>query len=94
MKAKYIIKATFKITGRGLVLGGYIEEGVIFPGDYIEFVAFAKTRKKKITAIEGLRKALDHTSNTGLLISCENEDEIDELRDWKPQNDMAIITKE
>jgi translation elongation factor EF-Tu-like GTPase len=45
--AKYIIKGTFKIIGRGLVLAGYIDEGVIYLGDYIEFNALDKIKKKK-----------------------------------------------
>lgn len=92
--AKYRIKNTFIITGRGLVLAGMIEEGEIFTGDYIEFKAFDKTRKRKITGVSGMRKADDETMNVGLLIECENENEIVELRRWTPQNELGIIGKD
>ena len=94
MGAKYRIKDTFIITGRGLVLAGTIEEGEIFTGDYIEFIAFGKTRKRKITGVSGMRKADDERMNVGLLIECENENEKVELRRWRPQNEIGIISKE
>ncbi|WP_079689756.1 hypothetical protein [Ohtaekwangia koreensis] len=77
--AKYIITDTFKITGRGLVLTGYISEGTIFIGDTIEFSALNKIRKRRIVGIEGMREAQSIKVNTGLLIQCESDDEIDEL---------------
>jgi translation elongation factor EF-Tu-like GTPase len=92
--AKYTIKDTFKITGRGLVLAGHIDEGVIYIGDFIEFNALDKKRKRKITGIEGIRKANPDKANTGLLIKCEDENEIDELRTWRPDNEVGLIFKE
>ena len=94
MTAKYIIKDTFKITGRGLVLAGHIDEGTIYIGDYIEFNAFDKRRKRKITGIEGIRKANPDKTNTGLLIACVDESEIDELRTWRPDNEVGVIFEE
>ena len=93
MKAKYKINDTFKITGRGLVLAGHIEEGLIYIGDYIEFDAFDKRRKRKITGIEYIRKAIPDKTNTGLLIKCEDDNEIDELRTWRPNGEIGIILK-
>ena len=92
--AKYIIKDAFKITGRGLVLAGHIDEGEIYLGDFIEFNAFDKRRKRKITGIEGIRNANPDKTNTGLLIKCEDETEIDELRTWRPDNEVGLISKE
>lgn len=92
MTATYIITATFKITGRGLVLAGYINEGIVYLGDYIEFSALGKKWRRKIIGIEGIRKANPDKSNTGLLIKCENEREIDELRAWTPDNETGVIT--
>jgi translation elongation factor EF-Tu-like GTPase len=94
MTTKYRIKDTFKITGRGLVLAGYIEEGVVSVGDYIEFTVFDKKIKRKITGVEGIRKANPDKTNTGLLIECENENEIDELRQWRPKDDIGLVTKD
>lgn len=91
--AKYIIKDTFKITGRGLVFSGHIDDGVIHLGDYIEFRAFDKGRKRRITGIEGTNKATPDKTNTGLLIKCEDENEIDELRTWRPDGDIGLISR-
>ncbi|MBT1706533.1 hypothetical protein [Chryseosolibacter indicus] len=94
MTAKYRIKDTFIITGRGLVLAGTIEEGVVVTGDYIEFDAFEKKRKRRIIGVSSMRKADDKEMNVGLLIKCDNEDEILELRKWRPENELGIIVKE
>lgn len=94
MTAKYRIKDTFIITGRGLVLAGTIEEGVVVIGDYIEFDAFDKKRKRKIMGVSSMRKADDKEMNVGLLIECENENEIHELRRWRPENELGILTKD
>lgn len=93
MTAKYRIKDTFIITGRGLVLAGTIEEGVVVAGDYIQFDAFDLKRKRKITGVSSMRKADDKEMNVGLLIKCENEEEILELRRWRPENELGIIVK-
>ena len=94
MQTKYRITDTFKITGRGLVLAGYIEQGEVSPGDYIEFTMASKRRKRKIIGVEGIRTANVTTSNTGLLIECEDENEINELREWRPKDDVGMITKD
>jgi len=93
MAAKYRIKDTFIITGRGLVLAGTIDEGVVITGDYIEFDAFDKRRKRKITGVSSMRN-VDKEMNVGLLIECETEDEIQELRRWRPDNELGVLTKE
>ena len=89
--AKYQIADSFKITGRGLVLTGYITEGVVSVGDTIEFVAYNTLFQRKITGIGGIRKSQTDKVNTGLLIECKDEAEIDELRNWKPENAIAVI---
>jgi translation elongation factor EF-Tu-like GTPase len=94
MTAKYRIKDTFIITGRGLVLAGTIEEGVVVTGDYIEFNAFEKKRKRRITGVSSIRKVDDKEMNVGLLIKCDDEDEILELRRWRPENELGIVIKE
>ena len=94
MSAKYIIKDTFKITGRGIVFAGHIGEGEIRIGDYIEFNAFNKKRKRKITGIEGIRHANQDQINTGLMIQCADENEIDELKAWRPHGELGLISKD
>lgn len=93
LTAKYAIKATFRITGRGLVLAGFITEGTISISEYIEFTAFDKLRSRRIIGVEGLTVAQPSPVNTGLLIKCEDDAEIDELRNWQPENTIALIYK-
>ncbi|MFN7495045.1 MAG: hypothetical protein ACK5RG_19155 [Cyclobacteriaceae bacterium] len=91
--AKYIIENTFKITGRGIVFAGYITEGLVSVGDMIEFTAFSTLYQRKIMGVEGITKSQPDKINTGLLIKCGNDAEMDELKNWKPENTMAIIYK-
>lgn len=91
IKAKYLIADTFKITGRGLVLSGQILEGVISTGDTIEFPAEYYLRQRRIIGVEGIRKSPPDEINTGILIRCKNDAEIDELRNWKSNNTVAIV---
>jgi hypothetical protein len=91
--AKYVITDTFKITGRGLTFVGYITEGSILSGDRIEFTAFNTVLNRKITGVEDSR-VLSGKPNVGLLIKCENEIEIDQLRNWEFNNQTALIFKE
>ena len=91
--AKYLIADTFKITGRGLVFAGIITEGMVSTGDIIEFTALGKILRKKITGVEHGNKPEPSERKTGLLIKCENEIEIDELRNWEPNNQMGLIYK-
>ncbi|MBF02496.1 MAG: hypothetical protein CMP76_13990 [Flavobacterium sp.] len=91
--AKYLIADTFKITGRGLVFAGYITEGLVSIGDTIEFVALSTIFKRRIIGIEGITKSQPDKNNTGLLIKCDSEAEIDELRNWKPDNVVATVYK-
>lgn len=91
--AKYLIADTFKITGRGLVFAGYITDGLVSIGDRIEFVALSSIFQRRIIGIEGITKTQPDKVNTGLLIKCDNEAEIDELRNWKPDNVVVTIYK-
>lgn len=92
--AKYQIANTFKITGRGIVFAGFILDGTISIGNYIEFSVFDKVFKRKITGVEGITSSQPTKVNTGLLIQCTDEKEIDELRKWKPENTTAIICQQ
>lgn len=89
--ARYIITDTFKITGRGLVLTGYIDEGIIATGNTIELVVNDIIRHRKITGIESTRNRHNHKINTGLLIKCIDDNEVKELREWSPNNEPALI---
>lgn len=93
LTAKYNITLTFKLNNRGLVLAGFITDGTISLSEYIEFTANDKLRSRRIIGIEGLNVAQPSPVNIGLIIKCENDDEITELRNWKPENTTALIYK-
>ena len=90
--ATYQISDTFAITGRGIVLAGFILGGTISIGNLIEFKAFDKKLKRRITGIEGIRTAQPNNVNTGILIECENDQEIEVLRIWEPKDTVASVS--
>ena len=53
------IEDVFTITGRGTVVTGKVEQGVIHTGDEIEIVGLRDTQKTTCTGVEMFRKLLD-----------------------------------
>ena len=53
------IEDVFSITGRGTVVTGKVEQGVINTGDEIEIVGIKDTQKTTCTGVEMFRKLLD-----------------------------------
>jgi elongation factor Tu len=53
------IEDVFSITGRGTVVTGKVEQGVIHTGDEIEIVGIRDTQKTTCTGVEMFRKLLD-----------------------------------
>jgi elongation factor Tu len=53
------IEDVFSISGRGTVVTGRVERGVINTGDEIEIVGLRETRKSTVTGVEMFRKLLD-----------------------------------
>jgi elongation factor Tu len=53
------IEDVFTITGRGTVLTGKVETGVVHTGDEIEIVGLRDTQKTTCTGVEMFRKLLD-----------------------------------
>jgi elongation factor Tu len=65
------IEDIFSIQGRGTVVTGRIERGIVKVGEEVEIVGFAATRKTVVTGIEMFKKLLDEGragDNTGLLL--------------------------
>ncbi len=93
MEAAYFqIHATFRLTGRGLVIAGEIEKGSIHIGDEICFEFEDKYLKRKIIGIEAMFSTLSiNKSYTGLLIRCKDEVEIEALRTWSPKPQICEI---
>ncbi len=53
------IEDVFSITGRGTVVTGKIEQGVVHTGDELEIVGLKTTQKTTCTGVEMFRKLLD-----------------------------------
>jgi len=72
------IEDVFSIKGRGTVVTGRIERGVIKTGEEVEIVGYRDTRKTIVTGVEMFRKLLDQGQagdNVGLLLrGIEKED--------------------
>jgi elongation factor Tu len=72
------IEDVFGIKGRGTVVTGRIERGIVKSGDEIEIVGFGETRKTVCTGVEMFQKTLDQGEagdNVGCLLrGIERED--------------------
>src|SRR5687767_1890459 len=53
------IEDVFSITGRGTVVTGKVEQGIIHTGDEVEIVGLRTTQKTTCTGVEMFRKLLD-----------------------------------
>jgi elongation factor Tu len=65
------VEDVFSITGRGTVVTGRVDRGVVKIGDEIEIVGFGETRKTVVTGVEMFRKLLDQAQagdNIGCLL--------------------------
>ena len=65
------IEDVFSIKGRGTVVTGRIERGMVKPMEEIEIVGLAPTRKTVVTGVEMFRKLLDQGiagDNVGCLL--------------------------
>jgi len=65
------VEDIFSISGRGTVVTGRIEQGVVKVGDDIEIVGIRETQKKVVTGVEMFKKLLDSGEagdNVGLLL--------------------------
>ena len=74
------IEDVFTITGRGTVVTGRVERGVIKPGDEAEIVGIKDTRKVVITSLEMFRKMLDDAEagdNVGALLRGVDKNEVE-----------------
>ena len=65
------IEDVFSITGRGTVVTGRIEQGIVHTGDEVEIVGIKDTTKTTVTGVEMFRKILDQGQagdNVGCLL--------------------------
>ncbi len=70
----------FTISGRGTVVTGKIERGMVKVGEEIEIVGFGETRKRVVTGVEMFRKILDEGQagdNVGVLLRGMDKDDVE-----------------
>ncbi|MEH0022777.1 MAG: elongation factor Tu [Desulfobacter sp.] len=74
------IEDVFSISGRGTVVTGRIERGIIKTGEEIEIVGIRETTKTVCTGVEMFRKLLDEGQagdNVGLLLRGTKRDQVE-----------------
>ncbi|MBX7457123.1 elongation factor Tu [Qipengyuania sp. 1NDH17] len=74
------IEDVFSISGRGTVVTGRVETGVVNVGDEVEIVGIKDTTKTTVTGVEMFRKLLDRGEagdNIGALIRGVGRDEVE-----------------
>ncbi|MEZ5280956.1 MAG: elongation factor Tu [Acidimicrobiales bacterium] len=74
------IEDVFTITGRGTVVTGKIEQGVVHVGDSIEIVGIKDTKTTTCTGVEMFRKLLDEGQagdNVGVLLRGIGKEEVE-----------------
>ncbi|MDZ7679259.1 MAG: elongation factor Tu [Acidimicrobiales bacterium] len=74
------IEDVFTITGRGTVVTGRIETGVVHTGDEIEIVGIKPTVKTVCTGVEMFRKSLDEGragDNAGILLRGTKREDVE-----------------
>ena len=74
------VEDVFSISGRGTVVTGRIERGVINVGDEVEIVGIREASKTTITGVEMFRKLLDRGEagdNVGLLLRGTKRDDVE-----------------
>ena len=74
------IEDVFSISGRGTVVTGRVERGIIKPGDEVEIVGLKPTQKTVVTGVEMFRKLLDQGEagdNVGCLLRGTKREEVE-----------------
>ncbi len=74
------IEDVFSISGRGTVVTGRVEQGVIKVGEEVEIVGLRPTQKTTVTGIEMFRKLLDQGEagdNIGVLLRGTKREEVE-----------------
>jgi elongation factor Tu len=74
------IEDVFSITGRGTVVTGKVEQGIVHTSDEVEIVGIRPTEKTTVTGVEMFRKLLDEGQagdNIGVLLRGTKKDEVE-----------------
>ena len=73
------VEDVFSITGRGTVVTGRIETGIIHVGDEVQLLGLGQDKKSVVTGVEMFRKLLDQGEagdNVGLLLRGVDKNEV------------------
>ena len=90
------IEDVFSITGRGTVVTGRVEQGIVNTGDNVEIVGIKETRKTVCTGVEMFRKILDEGragDNIGALLRGVGKDEVQRGQVLAAPNSITPHTK-
>ena len=74
------VEDVFSIAGRGTVVTGRIERGVVKVGDEVEIVGIRDTQKTTVTGVEMFRKEMDQGEagdNVGVLLRGTKKEEVE-----------------
>ncbi len=74
------IEDVFSITGRGTVVTGRVEQGMLNVGDEVEIVGLRELQKTTVTGVEMFRKLLDEAQagdNVGLLLRGVGKEDVE-----------------
>ncbi|MCP5463691.1 MAG: elongation factor Tu [Deltaproteobacteria bacterium] len=74
------IEDVFSISGRGTVVTGRVERGIVKVGEEVEIVGIKDTRKTTVTGVEMFRKLLDEGragDNVGCLLRGVDKEEVE-----------------
>ena len=79
------IEDVFSISGRGTVVTGRVERGIVKVGEEIEIIGINDTTKTTCTGVEMFRKLLDEGragENVGVLLRGTKREEVSVVRFW------------
>ncbi len=74
------VEDVFSITGRGTVVTGRVEQGMLNVGDEVEIVGLREVQKTTVTGVEMFRKLLDEAQagdNVGLLLRGIDKEDVE-----------------
>lgn len=89
--ATYQIHDTFRITGRGIVLVGFILDGEFNTGDTMKFDFNGQILERKIKGIDNGIRVTEGYPNVGVMLESVNDQEIEDLRNWNPNKIIGEI---